>query len=88
MRGSRFTMCHWADDPAVRACIGVDVADWLAERNSWPALVYGTACLAAAVYLSVHHIWPMALIWAVWSMVAFRRWLRTQPWAGKFTRRP
>lgn len=87
MKGGRLTVWRWTDDPGLRAVIGIDVSDRLAECKPWLALAYGTTCLAAAIYLSVQHVWPMALIWAVWSVVAVRRWFWMQPWVRKFAKR-
>lgn len=48
------------------------------EKHS-PLFVLGfvAACAAASIYAVLNQSWPFAVVEAVWSVIAVRRWLRT-----------
>jgi hypothetical protein len=47
----------------------------LEKRAAVYVLVFAMACAGAAVYAVLIRSWPFAAVEAVWSVVAFRRWL-------------
>ena len=48
----------------------------LEERSPWFVLAFAGACAASALYGLLIRAWPFAVIEAVWSAVALRRWSR------------
>lgn len=46
----------------------------LEDRSHWFVLGFALASGAAAVYGMLIEAWPFAVIEAVWSLVALRRW--------------
>ena len=46
------------------------------QRSTWWILVFATACAASALYAALAGTWPFAVVEAVWSLVAIRRWSR------------
>ena len=52
------------------------VAYALEDRSHWFVLAFAAACIAASVYGFLQGAWPFGLVEAVWSVVAFRRWMR------------
>jgi hypothetical protein len=51
------------------------VAYALEDRSHWLVLAFAVACIAASVYGFLQGAWPFGLVEAVWSVVAFRRWI-------------
>ncbi len=43
-------------------------------RHSGFVLSFAIACGAAAVYAVLIRSWPFAVVEAIWSVIAFRRW--------------
>ena len=58
---------------AMLVCYGLE------ERSAWFTLAFAAACLLGSAYGFLQGAWPFGLVEAVWSMVALRRWLRTNP---------
>ena len=52
------------------------IAYALEDRGASYVLVFCLACLAAALYAVRIKAWPFAVVETVWSVIAFRRWLR------------
>ena len=48
----------------------------LEERATWFVLAFAAACAASATYGVMIEAWPFAVIEAVWSVIALRRWWR------------
>jgi hypothetical protein len=51
------------------------VAYALEKRSHWFVLAFAVSCIAASVYGFLQGAWPFGLVEAVWSVVAFRRWI-------------
>jgi hypothetical protein len=45
------------------------------RRSHWFILLFAFACALASVYGFLQGAWPFGIVEAVWSLVAFRRWL-------------
>jgi hypothetical protein len=45
------------------------------DRSPTLILVFALACLAAAAYAAIIRSWPFAVVEAIWSGIALRRWL-------------
>jgi hypothetical protein len=48
----------------------------LEKRSHFFVLGFAGACAAASLYAVLIHSWPFAVVEAVWSVIALRRWLR------------
>jgi hypothetical protein len=48
----------------------------LEERSPWFVLAFAAACLLASVYGFLQGAWPFGAVEVIWSLIAFRRWLR------------
>ncbi len=55
----------------------------LEERAHWYVLGFAVASAAAATYGLLIAAWPFAVIEAIWSAVALRRWWRRYSAAGE-----
>ena len=49
---------------------------WLEPRSKWFVLVFAGASAATAVYGALADVYPIAVVEAIWSMVALQRFLR------------
>ena len=49
------------------------------DRSPALILVFAVACLAAAAYAALIRSWPFAVVEAIWSGIALRRWLLRRP---------
>ena len=58
----------------------------LEERSPLFVLGFAGACAAASLYAVLIHSWPFAVVEALWSVIALRRWLRAGA-AGKIPSR-
>ena len=47
----------------------------LEERSHLFVLGFAAACVAASLYAVLIQSWPFAVVEALWSIIAFRRWL-------------
>jgi hypothetical protein len=47
----------------------------LEDRSRWFILAFAAACVLGSAYGFLQGAWPFGLVEAVWSAVAFRRWL-------------
>jgi len=47
----------------------------LENRSHWFVLAFAGACALGSVYGFLQGAWPFGLVEAIWSLVAFRRWL-------------
>jgi hypothetical protein len=52
------------------------VAYALEARSHWFVLGFAVACVLGSIYGFLQGAWPFGLIEGVWSLVAFRRWLK------------
>ena len=52
------------------------VAYALETRSHWFVLGFAVACVLGSIYGFLQGAWPFGLIEGVWSLVAFRRWLK------------
>jgi hypothetical protein len=59
------------------------VAYALEQRSHWFVLTFAAACMAASVYGFLQGAWPFGLVEAVWSVVAFRRWISARQAAAR-----
>ena len=50
----------------------------LEDRSRWFILAFAGSCLLASAYGFLQGAWPFGLVEAIWSMVALRRWHRSQ----------
>lgn len=50
----------------------------LEERSHLYILGFAAACAAASFYAFLIHSWPFAVVEALWSVIAVRRWVRTR----------
>jgi hypothetical protein len=50
----------------------------LEKRSPWFVLAFAFACALGSVYGFLQGAWPFGLIEAIWSLVAVRRWWRTE----------
>ena len=48
----------------------------LEDRSPHFVLAFAAACVLASAYGFLQGAWPFGLVELVWSVVAFRRWLR------------
>ncbi len=60
----------------------------LEERSRWFVLGFAGACALASLYGFLQGAWPFGLVEAVWTGVAFRRWLRFAHRKSPFNSRP
>ena len=51
---------------------------WLEPRSRWYILIFAGASLATAVYSGLAEVYPIMVIEALWSAVAFRRFAATR----------
>ena len=51
----------------------------LEDRSHWFVRGFAVASAAAAAYGFLIEAWPFAVIEAIWSLVALRRWWRRRP---------
>jgi hypothetical protein len=58
------------------AVSGMLVMYALEDRSHWFVLGFAVASAAAATYGFLIEAWPFAVIEAIWSLVALRRWWR------------
>jgi hypothetical protein len=50
----------------------------LEARSPWFVLAFAGACALGSAYGFLQGAWPFGLVEAVWSVVAFRRWLQAR----------
>jgi hypothetical protein len=50
----------------------------LEHRSSAFILAFAAACVMASVYGFLQGAWPFGALEAIWSLVAFRRWLQVR----------
>lgn len=50
----------------------------LEERSHWAVLAFAGSCVLGSAYGFLQGAWPFGLVEAVWSVVAFRRWLNVR----------
>jgi hypothetical protein len=53
----------------------------LEDRSRMFILAFAASCVLGSAYGFLQGAWPFGLLEAIWSLVAFRRWLRRR--AGK-----
>ena len=51
------------------------IAYALETRGPGYILLFSLACVAASIYAVMIRSWPFAIVEAIWSLIAFRRWL-------------
>ena len=51
----------------------------LEKRSHWFILAFAASCVLASVYGFLQGSWPFGIIEAIWSVVAFRRWVLARP---------
>ena len=47
----------------------------LEKRTHWFILAFSGSCVLASAYGFLQGAWPFGLVEAVWSGIAFRRWM-------------
>jgi hypothetical protein len=50
----------------------------LENRSHWFVLAFAGSCMLGSAYGFLQGAWPFGLVEAVWSVVAFRRWINVQ----------
>jgi hypothetical protein len=50
----------------------------LEQRGRWFILGFAGSCVLGSVYGFLQGAWPFGLVEAVWSIIAFKRWLKTK----------
>jgi hypothetical protein len=50
----------------------------LEQRGRWFILGFAGSCVLGSVYGFLQGAWPFGLVEAVWSIIAFKRWLETK----------
>jgi hypothetical protein len=50
----------------------------LEQRSHWFILGFAGSCVLGSTYGFLQGAWPFGIVEAVWSVVAFRRWLATR----------
>jgi hypothetical protein len=51
----------------------------LEMRSHWFILAFAASCALGSVYGFLQGAWPFGIIEAIWSVVAFRRWVLARP---------
>jgi hypothetical protein len=51
----------------------------LERRSHWFILAFAASCALASTYGFLLGSWPFGIIEAIWSVVAFRRWVLARP---------
>jgi hypothetical protein len=51
----------------------------LERRSHWFILAFAASCALASTYAFLQGTWPFGIIEAIWSVVAFRRWVLARP---------
>jgi hypothetical protein len=51
----------------------------LEKRSHWFILAFAASCGLASTYGFLVGSWPFGVIEAIWSVVAFRRWVLARP---------
>ena len=60
------------------AVIAMMICYALESRSRWYILGFAISCVLASVYGFLQGAWPFGVVEAVWSLVALRRWMRSQ----------
>ena len=47
----------------------------LEHRSHWYILGFTIACVLGSIYGFMQGAWPFGVVEAIWSVIAFRRWL-------------
>jgi hypothetical protein len=47
----------------------------LEKKSNWFVLAFAVSCVLGSVYGFLQGAWPFGIVEAIWSLVAFRRWL-------------
>jgi hypothetical protein len=50
----------------------------LEARSPWFVLAFAGSCALGSAYGFLQGAWPFGLVEAIWSAVAFRRWLKAR----------
>ena len=62
--------------------VSIMVLAYLLEpRSAWFVLVFAGASLATAIYSGLEAVYPIAVLEAVWSLIALRRFWLVRPLA-------
>jgi hypothetical protein len=48
----------------------------LEDRSTWYVLGFAGACALGSIYGFLQGAWPFGVVEGIWSIVAFRKWLR------------
>jgi hypothetical protein len=51
----------------------------LERRSHWFILAFAASCALGSAYGFLQGAWPFGIIEAIWSVVAFRRWVLARP---------
>ena len=49
---------------------------WFEPRSKWFVLIFAGACVATSAYSALAEVYPITVIEALWSIVAFQRFSR------------
>jgi hypothetical protein len=50
----------------------------LERRSPWFILAFAGSCVLGSAYGFLQGAWPFGIVEAIWSVVAFRRWLSSK----------
>jgi len=49
------------------------------HRSRWFILIFGAFCWLASAYGFLQGAWPFGIVEFVWGIVAYYRWLKSEP---------
>lgn len=59
--------------------VSIMVATYMLERRSaWFILIFAGASIATAVYSGLAEVYPIAVVEAIWSVIALRRFVEAR----------
>jgi hypothetical protein len=47
----------------------------LEKKSHWFIFIFGIACALGSIYGFLQGAWPFGIAEAIWSVIAFKRWL-------------
>lgn len=48
----------------------------LEKRSHWFIIMFSFSCLLGSTYGFLQGAWPFGIVESIWSLIAFRRWLK------------
>lgn len=50
----------------------------LESRSPWFILLFAFGCILGSIYGFLQGAWPFGMVEAIWTVIAFRRWLQAK----------